>query len=227
MRKLLVMAAMGTAVALSSIAPRVQAAEPLIDWAVMFQYEDNWVNGVSTAGSIMSSYAVVNDFGGPLAGLPMAGREYTVVFLGLISNGTTINCAGPLCTYHTPYVSGFFQLWEDLGPVTAGDPCIPSTFNDGNILLSGTFSGFFMNANNFSTVGNFEGDLTFNAGLLYPLVADPGTALVTGGTDRRASLFPDCGANSKLKQLMDGKIDLNPPLPVEESSWSKIKTLYR
>lgn len=227
MRKLLAIAAAATLVALSGTTPKAQAADPLIDWATMLMYEDNWVNGLSTPGSIMSSYAVVNSFGGPLAGLPFAGREYTVVFLGFISSGTNINCVGPLCTYHTPYTVGYFQLWEDIGPATAGDPCIPSTFNNGNLLLTGAFSGFFMNANNFSTVGNFEGDLTFNGGTLYPLVANPGTALVTGGSDRRASILPDCGAGSKLKQLLDGKIDFNGPTPVEPSSWGTIKSLYR
>lgn len=226
MRTMLAIAAAATLVALTGAATRTQA-EPLIDWAVQYHAEDGWVNGVSTAGFTMSAFGVVNDFGGPLAGLPFAGHEYTVVFFGLTSAGTTINCGGPLCTYHTPYTGGTFVLYDDAGPATPADPCVPSTHTNGTILLSGTFSGFFMNASNFSTVGNFEGDLTFTAGTLIGLVSNPGTALVTGGSDRRASLLPSCAANEKINQILDGKVDLNPPVPVEASTWSGVKALYR
>lgn len=220
MRKLLLIASFA-----SLAAGTAQAADPFVDWATMYQYEPGWVNGVSTNGNVAATYGIVNDWNGPFAALPFAGREYTIVFSGLTSQGTTQNCGGPLCTYHTPYTGGSFAIYEDVGPATAADWCSFGTFTDGTVLLSGSFNSFFTNGSNFSTVGNFEGDFTFTGGTLFGLVSNPGTGLFTGGTDRRSSVLPT-GCTFNYSQLLDGKGDLNPPVPVESSSWSRVKAFY-
>ncbi len=220
MRKLLAMVSLATL-----ISGAAYAADPFVDWSTMYQVEANWANGVSQAGNVASAYGIVNFWGGPFAGLPFAGHEYTVVFSGLLSGGTTPTCGGPLCLYHTNYTGGSFAIYDDVGPATAANFCNLATFTDGTVLLSGVFNSFFENGQNLSTVGNFEGDVTFTGGTLLGLVANPGTGLFTGGTDRRASLLPVC-TQSTFRMLLDGKGDLNPPVPPEPTTWSKIKTLY-
>ena len=221
MRKLLAMVAMATLVAGTA-----RAASPFVDWSTMFQSEAGWVNGVSLNGAVMSSYGVVNFWGGPFAGLPFAGHEYTIVFSGLVSTGTTPTCGGPLCLYHTDYTGGTFAIYDDVGPATAADYCNPATLTDGTVILSGVFNGFFENGQNLSTVGNFEGDATFTGGTLLALVANPGTGIFTGGTDRRASLLPSCPGGPGYVLLNDGKGDLNPPVPVQGTTWGGIKAQY-
>lgn len=221
MRKLLLTVCLATLVAGSA-----RAADPFVDWSTMYQYEPGWVNGVSANGNVASCYGIINDWNGPFAALPFAGHEYTIVFTGLVSQGTNQTCAGPLCTYNTPYTGGAFAIYDDLGPGTAASWCNFGSFTDGSVLLSGTFNSFFINGSNFSTVGNFEGDVTFTGGTLLGLVSNPGTGLFTGGTDRRTSLLPT-GCTFNYSQLLDGKGDLNPPVPTESSSWSNLKALYR
>jgi hypothetical protein len=92
------------------------------------------------------------------------------------------------------------------------------------VLLSGVFNSFFENGQNLSTVGNFEGDVTFTGGTLLGLVANPGTGLFTGGTDRRTSLLPVC-TQSTFRMLLDGKGDLNPPVPTSHDL-ERIKSQY-
>ena len=226
MRKLLAMVAMATVVTGSLVSSSARAATPFVDGSTMFQQEAGWVNGVSLNGAAMSSYGVVNFWGGPFAGLPFAGHEYTVVFTGLTSQGTTPTCGGPLCLYHTNYNGGTFAIYDDVGPGTAANYCNQATFTDGTVLLSGVFNSFFENGQNLSPVGNFEGDVTFTGGTLLGLVANPGTGIFTGGTDRRASLLPVCVGGPQYVLLNDGKGDLNPPVPTKGTTWSGIKSQY-
>jgi hypothetical protein len=67
MRKLLAMVAMATVVTGSLVSSSARAATPFVDWSTMFQQEAGWVNGVSLNGAAMSSYGVVNFWGGPSA----------------------------------------------------------------------------------------------------------------------------------------------------------------
>ena len=221
MRKLLAMVSLATL-----ISGAAYAADPFVDWSTMYQVEPNWANGVSQAGSVASAYGIVNFWGGPFAGLPFAGHEYTIVFSGLTSGGTSATCGGPLCLYHTNYTGGSFAIYDDAGPATAANCCNLATFTDGTVLLSGSFNSFFENGQNLSTVGNFEGDFTFTGGTLLALVANPGTGIFTGGTDRRALLLPTCVGGPQYVLLNDGKGDLNPPVPVQSTTWGAIKSLY-
>lgn len=221
MRKLLLIATLA-----GLAAGTAQAADPFVDWSTMYQYEPGWANGISNASAVASAYGVINDWNGPFAALPFAGHEYTIVFSGLTSGGTAATCGGPLCTFHTAYTGGSFAIYDDVGPATPASWCSFGSFTDGTVLLSGTFNSFFINGSNFSTVGNFEGDFTFTGGTLVGLVTNPGTGLFTGGTDRRSSLLPT-GCTFSYAQLIDGKGDLNPPVPTEPSSWSNLKALYR
>lgn len=234
MRKLLAIAAVATLVGGSTLGGSTlggtaRAAVPLIDWSTMWHSEDGWANGVSQAGYSFVAFGVANAFGGPLAGLPFAGHEYTVVILGPgpTSAGSVATCGGPLCAYHTNYAGGTLLLIDDVGPATPATACTSSSYTNGTYLLVATVNNLFENTSNFSTVGNFESDLTWTGGSLIGLVSNPGTALLTGGSDRRPSVLPGCPPANHIVELLDGKIDLNPPLPTLPTTWSGVKSLYR
>ncbi len=210
-------------------------AGPVIDWDPIFFYgpPSSTFNN-QPIGNPLAGLGTVSDFNAPFAFLDASDptREYTIVISGLISQGTTTIGAPGLQFYTTNYSGGSIQIYEDLTPdhdygVNPPNATAPSTFSDGTLLLSGVFTRFVVQTNDFTQfqVGNAEGDISWNGGTLIDLTmtgGEPCPGLFTGGLTWRPSVLI---AGYQFRH--DGKIDLNCPVPAEAKSWGKVKAQYR
>jgi hypothetical protein len=203
---------------LMGVAP-VSAAIP-IDWDPAYFWQTGATPTNSPLGGELKAVGIVSDFGPPLDFLDARdpGKEYTFYLYGLISQGTV--ATGPPSTtfYLTEYSGGFFELYEDLTPESSFAPnppnaTVPSSYTDGTLLLSGYFTSFRTQTNNFSqySVGNAEGTIIFTGGSLLSLwtnnVSDPECpGLFNGGTTWSSTVVP-----SGYLFRHDGKLDLNCP----------------
>jgi len=196
------------------------AARIPIDWDPAYFWQAGATPTNAPAGGELKAVGIVSDFGPPLDFLDAhdPGKEYTFYLYGLISQGTV--ASGPPSTtfYTTEYTGGFFELYEDLTPESSFAPnppngTVPSTFTDGTLLLSGYFTSFRTQTNNFTqySVGNAEGTIIFTGGSLLSLwtnnVGDPECpGLFNGGTTWNGTALP-----SGYLFRHDGKLDLNCP----------------
>lgn len=191
-----------------------------IDWDPAYFWQVGATPTNAPAGGELKAVGIVSDFGPPLDFLDAhdPGKEYTFYLHGLISQGTVASGPPGTTFYVTEYTGGFFELYEDLSPESSFDPnppnaTVPSTYTDGTLLLSGYFTSFRTQTNNFTqySVGNAEGTIIFNGGSLLSLWTNnvgqaecPG--LFNGGTTWSGSALP---AGYLFRH--DGKLDLNCP----------------
>lgn len=224
---LLRFASLLAAAALIATAPVAFAAGPIIDWDPAYGWQ---VGGTPTnlpAGGEFKMVGIVSAFDAPFGDLNAADptREYTFVMYGLISQGTV--AIGPPATtfYETHFTGGTFELYEDLTPESSFAPFPPNiaNFTDGTLLLSGSFTSFFVQSNNFTAfqTGNIEGAITWSGGTLVDRL-EGCTGLFTGGMTWRPSVvIPG------YLFRHDGKMDAQCPTPANGSTWGRIKSLYR
>ena len=205
------------------------AAGPPIDWDPAYGWQAGATPTNMPLGGKFKMIGIVSAFDVPFGDLNALDptREYTFYMSGLISNGTV--AIGPPATtfYETHFTGGTFELYEDLSPESSFAPFPPNVpdFLDGTLLLSGSFTSFVVQSNNFTAfqTGNIEGALNWTGGSLLPRVESQGcTGLVTGGmTWRPTVVIPG------YLFRHDGKMDLQCPTSAHESSWGRIKSLYR
>lgn len=205
------------------------AAGPAIDWDPIFFYGSGITPTNSPLGSQLIGVGTVSNFGPPLEFLnPNIGPyEYTIYLYGLISQGTS---AGPF--YVTNYSGGFIEIREDTTPDASYDANppnagVPSDFQDGTVILSGQFTGFFTQINGLSSfnTGNAEGTIQWTGGTLLPYTgqgAEPCPGLFTGGL----TYYPPVMIPGYVYRH-DGKIDFNCPTPTHSETWGKVKSQYR
>ena len=210
----------------------------MIDWdANSFAYETNYTPATfnSAAGSQLTVVGIVNLFCSPFLDLNpnSATTEYTFVFDGLVSGGTTTQVNGPSTVYTTNYGSGAFRIYEGTprnaptaGSMPAGPPnaTVPANFADGTLILSGTLSAFSTQITRVGTNppnGSFRADYTFTGGSLFSRVQNTGAGLMQGLWCVTTGCTP-----SGYSAHPDGKFD-NPPTAVLNSTWGAIKDLYR
>lgn len=216
---------------------RVAAATPgpAIDWDPAFTWEFGATPYNSPPGGVFNMVGTISAFGPPLdflnAGDP--SKEYTFYVHGMVSQGTV--AAGPPATtiYTTNYTGGTIEIYEDTSPdaVFAPNPPnaqVPSSFTDGTPILTGNFTSFVVQTNNFTAymVGNIEGDISWTGGTLKNEMngadGQPCPGLLTGGATWNPSvLIPGYIFRH------DGKIDYQCPVPVHPSTWGSIKAMYR
>jgi len=190
-----------------------------LDWDPAYFWQTGATPTNAPVGGELKAVGIVSDFGPPLDFLDASDptKEYTFYIYGLISQGTV--ATGPPSTtfYLTEYTGGFFELYEDLTPESSFDPnppnaTVPSNYTDGTLLLSGYFTSFRTQTNNFSqfSVGNAEGVMFFSGGSLLSVwtnnVGGECPGLFNGGTTWNASVVP---AGYLFRH--DGKLDLNCP----------------
>lgn len=203
-----------------------------------FSYEGPgaYTNYMSPAGNVLTNLTSASLLCGPLAGLNPndPAREYTMVWTGLVSNGTTTAPFGSSGTrYTTVYLNGSFALYE--GPVNArgylaSTVPLPAValpqYAEGTVLLSGPIDSLTTVITR-SSLGSVNGSFR-------------GRYRITGGS--YATQF--CGG-APVASLMDGLwYPVAPPAgytghsngkfdapdcttPVNGSSWGRIKVLYR
>lgn len=210
------------------------ATGPVIDWDPAYTWEPLATATNSVAGQEFRLVGTVSGFDGPLGFLNPTDptREYTFVAYGLISQGTTSVGPPAFTIYTTNYTGGTFELYEDLSPdaVFAANPPnaqVPSTFGDGTLLLSGSFTSFQVVSNNFTSfnTGNIEGNISWTGGSLIALMnpgGQPCPGLFTGGS----TWFPGVMIPGYIYRH-DGKIDMQCPVSASSSTWGRIKSLYR
>jgi hypothetical protein len=229
------------ALALALVAPALVVpaqAAPAIDWDPLQFY--SFIPGQITpnnspVGAQLVGVGTVAQFGPPLtflnANIPTF--EYSIYVYGLISLGTIATGPPSNTFYTTNYSGGFIEIREDTSPdaVFAPNPPnaqVPSTYQDGTVILSGFFTSFFTQTDNFSPhgVGNAEGDITWNGGTLLSYTNNPQgqpcPGLFTGG------LTSDPGVVTPgYVWRHAGKIDFNCPTATKTSTWGNVKGTYR
>ena len=202
-----------------------------------FAYETGTPVGspyVSAAGNVLTIVGLVQSFCAPFLDLNalMPASEFTVVYTGLTSLGTT----HPLASFwNTNYGSGTFQIWQGTPPnaptSAAAMPALPSVsipgvYQDGTLILSGTITGFNIGVSQSGTnpaSGSYRGDFTFTGGSLYSRVAST-PSVVGQGLLCVSGCLPSAGGYSGQ---VDGKIDTPPPTAALGSTWGALKMLYR
>ena len=221
----------------------------IADWGPnSFAWESNYnaATYISNPGSQLNAVGIVDDFAGTLAVLePIpAGMEYTYWMTNLVSQGTVITPGGYANTYRTIYVTNGAGPNVALytSPVNASfgtnppNATVPSTFNDGSLVLSGSFQQLtvtFIRRNSDQMVLSGNADTgtpsvangVFNGGSALPLVSTNGQPCpfrVTGGWLAKAGSFP-----AGFSAHFDGKIDIDCPTPAEAATWGRIKGQYR
>jgi len=218
-----------------AVVPMAHAAGPVIDWDPAY----GWQAGATPTNLPLSGefkmVGVISGFDAPLGDLNALDptKEYTFYVHNLISFGTV--ASGPVSTtfYVTDYSGGTIEVYEDLSPDASFDPNpptagVPADFIDGTLILSGNFTRFTVQSNNFTAfkVGNIEGDINWTGGSLLDRFRRIGgelcPGLFTGGSTWNTSVVP---AGYLFRH--DGKIDLQCPTAIEGSTWGRIKSLYR
>ncbi len=218
-----------------AVVPTAHAAGPAIDWDPAYGWQAGATPTNLPLGGEFKMVGVISGFDVPLQELNALDptKEYTFYVHGLISGGTV--ASGPPTTtfYETNFAGGTIEVYEDLSPDASFDPNpvnagVPADFIDGTMILSGSFTRFVVQSNNFTVykVGNIEGDLTWTGGTLLDRFRRIGgqlcPGLFTGGSTWNTSVVP---AGYLFRH--DGKIDLQCPTPTQGSTWGRIKSLYR
>lgn len=200
---------------------------------------------ISSATSQLNVVGKVSAFCQMLNGLDALDptREYTFLFTGLTSAGTVgpTPLSGGSTRWTTSYGSGQFFIYEDLTPdspnpaaMPANPPnaSVPSTYTDGNVILSGNITGFSTTITRFSTgsyATSFRGDFAFTGGTLFNLVG-PEFGLLTGAwcanDDAAPGVLGLCDLPAGYSAHPNGKFD-QPVTPAQTSTWGAIKQLYR
>jgi len=231
------MMAVLTVLAVAGAPRQAHAVGPIIDWDPAYCWQPGATFDNMPAGGVMQIVGTVSAFGAPLDFLnpTMPATEYTFYITGLSSGGTTATGVG-MTIYTTPYSGGTIDVYADPSPDAVFEPLppnglVPSTFTDvPPPILSGVFTSFLVTTNNFTTfkVGSIEGGINWTGGTLLDLLRGgngvPCPGLFTGGATWNTT--PGIGIPGYLFRH-DGKIDLQCPTPVKQSSWGHLKQLYR
>jgi hypothetical protein len=206
-------------------------------------YETNYTAATfnSASGSQLNVVGVVSVFCSPL--LPTLdasnpAKEYTFLFTGLTSPGTTTtNLAGGNVRYQTVYGSGQFSIYEDTSPDAPRDPnepalpspLVPAKYIDGTLVLSGTLANFTTTVTKFTNGSystSFRSDYLFTGGTQYALVANTGTGLLSGAWCAAGNATGLCSLPTGYSSHPNGKFD-QPTTTTQSSTWGAIKQLYR
>ena len=226
---------MTTALLLGALAAAPAFAGPAIDWDPAFVYGPGAAVGVVTPGTELRGVGIVSAFGGTLADLNAndPNTEYTFIFRGLIAQPTVVTGPPAFTFWTTNYTGGIIELYAGSPRNSSFAPnpenaIVPSTFQDGTLLLKGVFTSFYVQTNNFTAfqTGNMEGNVTWTGGSRLTDATsgsnEPCPGLFTGGLTWRPSvLIPGYVFRH------DGKIDFNCPVPAAPSTWGKLKAQYR
>jgi len=206
-----------------------------------FAYETGAAVGTpykSPLGNNLTVVGLVQKFCSPFQdqNAASADTEYTVVFSGLVSKGTSTMLIGTTTIDVTDYTTGSFFIYRDGPPKNApqtaaampGSPpnaTVPANYLDGTLILSGSLANFELTVSQTGSNnpnGSYRGDATFTGGSLYPRVAGTGATVAQGNWCVFGCKPPAGGYSAQL----DGKFD-TPVTGVRSSTWGSIKLLYR
>ncbi|MEO5987654.1 MAG: hypothetical protein ABIU54_02035 [Candidatus Eisenbacteria bacterium] len=194
----------------------------------------NPVNNISTAGNTLHALMGVSLFCGPLAGLDPndPAAEYTIVWTGLTSGGTSTSPFGTSGTkYTTVYLNGGWTLYR--GAVDARNyanvpPPAPAVafpqYNETVVLLSGPMDSLVVTVTK-SSLGNingsFRGRYRVTGGTMSGSICNNAAGLVNG-------LWYPVNPPAGYSAHHNGKYDApDCATSTRNTSWGRIKTLYR
>lgn len=196
-----------------------------------FGYETTPVTApyVSTSGSSLTMVGLIQLFCNPFSSLNATdpGTQYTIVVSGLTSLGTSHPVPS---LWTTPYSGGTFTIYQYspriAPPTAAAAPPAGSAlpyYAIGTAILSGTLSGFNINAQS-TGAGSYSANATFTGGTLFGLLGGAnGPVVFQGAMCASSGCLPPAGGYSAQ---FDGKFD-TPVTPALNSTWGRIKILYR
>ena len=211
------------------------AAGPFIDWDPMYLYGAGASTTLALPGAEMKGVGLVSYFDAPLADLNPndPSTEYTFIVKGLIANPTVVSGIPSTQFYTTNYTGGRFELYAGSPRNSSFAPnpenaIVPSTFQDGTLLLGGNFTSFYTQTNNFTAfkTGNMEGAILWDSGSLLSRMnggnGEPCPGLFTGALTWNPTVLI-----TGYVFRHEGKIDMNCPTPSNPSTWGKVKAQYR
>jgi hypothetical protein len=217
------------------IAAAPAVAGPIVDWDPAYFYEAGATPINSSPGGQLFIVGTISNFGPPLNFLNASdpSKDYTFYVHGMISTGTVPTPVPPLGTYYTTnYTGGVIDIYEGTPRDAVFTPLppngdVPSTFINGTLILTGSVSNFYWVSNNFTAFdnGNAEGNITWTGGTLFSFISPQGQpcpSLFTGGT----TWLPSLMIPGYLFRH-EGKLDLDCPSPTRNSTWGRVKSLYR
>jgi hypothetical protein len=211
----------------------------LLKWdANGFSYEgpSAYTGYLSPAGNVLTNVLAVTLLCSPLNALDPnnAALEYTMVWNGLVSGGTTTAPFGASGTkYTTLYTGGSFTLYEgpvNARPYTSATVPLPGValpqYAEGTVILSGPIDSLttvITQSSSGSVNGSFRGKYTVTGGTYQNQFCGGGgiAALMDG-------LWYPVAPPAGYTGHSNGKFDsADCTTPTGNTSWGRIKTLYR
>lgn len=181
----------------------------------------------SNPGDILSVVGVVDAIDARF-GVNFATEEVTLFASGLVSTGQVPVGGGVI---QIAYNGGTLDLYRDPAKnhdygVNPANATAPSTFVDGALFLSGPFTSFFLFLDTTSGSGAYEGNVVFNAGSgLTTLNQIQASGYTFGGVLNSAASGGNVPGGYDLQ--VDGTIEVEVIVGVEQKSWGAVKSLYK
>jgi len=189
-----------------------------------------WETGgipASAAGDVLSFVGVVDNIDARF-GINFGTEEVTLHVTGL-SSGGQVNLGGGLLS--VAYSGGTIGLYRDpsrnhdYGTFPA-NATAPSTFVDGSLLLGGTLSNFVLFIDTTTGSGAYESSASFTSGSgLTTLNLLQANGFTFGGVLNSAASGGNNPAGYDLQ--VDGTIEVEVIVGVQEKTWGAMKNLYR
>jgi hypothetical protein len=181
----------------------------------------------SNPGDVLSIVGVVDDLDSRF-GINLLVEEVTLSVAGLASTGQVDIGGGVLSI---AYNNGTIDLWRDPAMdhdygVNPPNATAPSSFTNGTLFLGGTFTNFFLFFDPSTGSGAYEGNVVFNAGSgLATLNQLNANGYTFGGVLNNNAAGGNVPQGYDLQ--VDGTIEVEVQIGVEDKTWSSIKDMYR
>lgn len=210
------------ALLLSTLSPSAASAGIAVVDYVGFGWETDGL-AASQPGDVFSVANVVTQID-PRFGVNLGSAEATLFITGLTSQGAVTDPGTGVTTI--TYAGGTLAIYgdasrnHDWGTYPANGT-VPSTFTDGSLVFSGTFSSFTLSLLP-SGAGIYEGLLNGTGGsaLAYPCSGCAYTFAGTFGAPTSAQI--PAGYDVQV----DGTLELEGAVPAETMNWGSLKQLY-
>lgn len=189
-----------------------------------------WETGgvpASNPGDILSFVGVVDAIDVRF-GVNFGNEEVTLHVTGLVSGGE-VNLGGGLLT--VAYSGGTIDLFRDPSRnhdygTTPPNATAPSTFVDGTLFLGGTLSNFVLFIDTTTGSGAYESSANFTSGSgLATLNQLQANGYTFGGVLNSSASGGNNPAGYDLQ--VDGTIEVEVIVGVQEKTWGAMKNLYR
>jgi hypothetical protein len=168
--------------------------------------------------------------------------EYTFVWDGLVSQGTSSRTIGTMVQYTTGYTGGGFRIYAGtpknvpgILPALPAAGIIPDTYGDGTLILSGVFQDGFSvlisrtGTSTYTYSGSFRTNYQCTGGTLFSRVGS-GSALLSGlwcPVPPSGNPAGTCALPAGWNAHPNGKWDSPQTTPAAHRTWGTIKTMYR